>query len=123
MLLDIIFKILKFLFGEANIGGVIVKAFLVFLLGTTVIGTAGLVWESATEDVVWNNDESRRISSCETYLKEKRYGELWDYLDLYDLKGERYEVYWNAVENRMEEIQEKQLEQFAEMEAKQIEAE
>lgn len=121
MILNAIIKLVKFLFGEPSIGGVIVKALVVFLLGATVIGTAGLVWESATEDVVRSNDEAKRISRCETYLREKQYGELWEYLNLYDLEGERYEVYWNAVDNRIEEIKEKQLEKLEKMEAEQIE--
>ncbi len=111
-MLDILFRIAKWLFGKETTGSIIIKAILVFFLGATVYGMASIAWETATEDVMWDNDESRHLNRCETYLREKEYGELWDYLDLYDLTDEKYQVYWAAVEYRVEQIEQKQLEEM-----------
>lgn len=86
----------------------IAKASLLFFLVTFIMASVSLLWETYTEDVAWDSDEARRVSRCETYLKEKQYGKLWEYLELYDLEGKRYEVYWDAVDQRLEEIQEEQ---------------
>ena len=86
----------------------IAKSVLLFFLIIFTMSSVSLLWETYTEDVAWENDEARRVSRCETYLREKQYGKLWEYLELYDLQGKRYEVYWNAVDQRLEEIQEEQ---------------
>lgn len=85
---------------------IVLKSLVVFFEVTLILSMAGLLWEYVTEDVIWENDESLRITNCETYLREKEYGNLWEYLELYDLHGERYQVYWDAIEDRMDEIQE-----------------
>lgn len=85
---------------------IVLKSLVVLLEVIIIWSMASVLWEYATEDVIWENDESLRITNCETYLREKEYGELWEYLELYDLHGERYQVYWNAIEDRLDEIQE-----------------
>ena len=90
------------------------KGVLLFFLITMTMATVSLLWETYTEDVAWESDEARRISRCETFLREKEYGELWDYLELYDLQGKRYDVYWDAVDQRLEEIQQEQWEKAKE---------
>lgn len=88
----------------------VAKSVLLFFLVIFNMSSVSLLWETYTEDVAWESDEARRISRCETYLREKEYGILWEYLELYDLYGERYEGYWDAVETRLEEIQKEQSE-------------
>lgn len=95
--------------------GLIVKCVVLFFLAIFIMSSISLLWESYVEDVAWESDEARRISSCETYLREKEYGELWDYMELYELEGERYEVYWNAVNHRLDEIQHEQWKRAAEL--------
>lgn len=90
------------------------KGLLLVFLASMTTGTASMLWETYVEDVIWENDEARIISHCETYLKEKQYGELWEYLELYDLRDEKYDVYWKAIDHRLEEIQDEQK-QRAEM--------
>ena len=85
---------------------IVLKSLVVLFEVTLILSMSGLLWEYVTEDVIWENDESLRITNCETYLREKEYGKLWEYLELYDLSGERYQVYWDAVEDRLDEIQE-----------------
>lgn len=85
--------------------GFIGKCVLLFFLVIYFFSMTSLLWESATEDVMWENDEARRLSSCEEDLREKQYGELWDYMELYELYDSKYDKYWEAVENRMEELQ------------------
>lgn len=86
-------------------GKLIAKSALLFFLVIWVMAMVSLLWETYTEDVAWESDEARIISSCESNLREKEYGELWEYMDLYDLEGKRYDVYWNAVDRRLDEIQ------------------
>lgn len=81
------------------------KCVLLFFLVTYFFSATSLLWESATEDVMWENDEARMLSSCEEALREKEYGELWDYMELYELYDSKYDIYWDAVENRLEELQ------------------
>lgn len=88
----------------------IAKGVLLFFLVIYTMASVSMLWETYTEDVAWDSDEARRVSRCETYLKEKQYGKLWEYLELYDLQGKRYDVYWDAVDQRLEEIQKEQKE-------------
>lgn len=85
--------------------GLIIKCVLLLFLIIYFMSMLSLLWQSATEDVLWKEDEARKISYCEEYLREKEYGELWEYLELYDLYDSRYDIYWKAVENRLDEIQ------------------
>lgn len=96
---------LQIKWNKPTIATVVLKSIIITFEMILIMSMTALMWEYVTEDVIWENDESMRISSCETYLREQEYGRLWDYLELYDLEGARYQIYWDAVEERVEEIQ------------------
>jgi hypothetical protein len=84
------------------------KCVLLVFLVIMVMASSSMLWETYTSEVAWENDEAIRISRCETYLREKQYGKLWEYMNLFNLNGKRYEVYWDAVDKRLQEIQQQQ---------------
>lgn len=108
-MLRIIFLIINWFSSSKGYGAIIVKAIIVFLLGTTVISSIGLTWEVYTEDVMWDNDEARQLGYCKRYLNEKQYGQLWEQLELYDLYDEKYQEYWDVIEERVEQIEEQNV--------------
>lgn len=67
-----------------------------------------LIWETYIVDFSWDNATARQISICEGHLKEKEYGELWEYLVLYQLEDEEFDKYWDAVNARLEEMENEQ---------------
>lgn len=92
--------------------GYIGKCVLVPFLLWYIFLMLSFIWETYIEDTLWEGDEARKISCCKEYYIEEEYAELWNYMELYDLHGERYDVYWDAIEQRMEEIQALQEEKW-----------
>lgn len=108
-MLHIIFSIINWFSNSKGYGSIIVKLIIVFLLGTMVVSSIGITWGIYTEDVVWENDEARHLGYCKRYLNEKQYGHLWEQLELYDLYDEKYQEYWDAIEEQVEQIEEQNV--------------
>lgn len=77
--------------------GIIIKSlilsFLVFILGGIMIFTITYVFIGDYE-----TSEADIVNGCNGYYYEKEYGELRNYLLLFDAFGENYDMYWEIVD-------------------------
>ena len=82
---------------KVSVKRLVVKTIMALLLLFILIYSAVAVVIYNLEDYSYDNDESNRITACDRYYYEGDCGELRDYLTLYELRGETYDVYWEYV--------------------------
>ena len=69
----------------------------IFLFLFIFIYCAYFIFINYLEDYSWDHNETNRIYGCDSYYYDHDYGNLRDYLTLYNLYDDTYAIYWESV--------------------------
>ena len=73
----------------------------IFVLGMAIgwlFTAVSLVWMVFEEATDYYDSDAYRMNRCDEYYYEKDYAEMLDYMNLYQMYDEKYDVYWEVVD-------------------------
>lgn len=73
----------------------------IFVLGMAIgwlFTAVSLVWMVFEEATDYYDSDVYRMNRCDEYYYEKDYAEMLDYMNLYQMYDEKYDVYWEVVD-------------------------
>ncbi len=77
--------------------GLVLRIALCLVLALILWGVLAMFLDQVSEGT-WEKDTGRMVSICDRYYYDRNYAELRDELELFDLYGEEFGKYWEAVQ-------------------------
>lgn len=94
--------------------GLILRIVLCLVLALLLWGVLATFLDQVSEGT-WERDTGRMVRICDRYYYDRDYAELREQLELFDLYGEEFEKYWEAVQGYQDYLNVIQWSRAAEM--------